>query len=162
MNAIATVAPAELHSADCDAGCHEPSDPHPGGSRPAGPQHMRALERANKVRLARAELKRRIASSEIGVAEVILDCPWEAQSMAVGDLLMSQRRWGHTRCRKFLAHIPMSEQKTVGSMTERQRRTLAAMLGASGPIPAPTPWLTAPGSSVESQRPAFLHSSGRI
>ena len=48
--------------------------------------------------------------------------------MAVADLLMSQRRWGQTRCRKFLAQIPMSEKKTIGSMTERQRRTLAAML----------------------------------
>jgi hypothetical protein len=110
---------------------------------PAGPQHMRALERANKVRLARAELKRRVASGEIGVSEVILDCPWEAQSMAVADLLMSQRRWGQTRCRKFLAQIPMSEQKTVGSMTERQRRTLAAMLTATGPIEMPSPWVTA-------------------
>jgi hypothetical protein len=70
---------------------------------PAGPQHMRALERANQVRLARADLKRRIAGGQIGVAEVILDCPWEADSMAVADLLMSQRRWGQTRCRKFLA-----------------------------------------------------------
>lgn len=95
---------------------------------PAGPQYMRALERANQVRLARAELKRRVASNEVGVAEVILDCPWEAQSMAVGDLLMSQRRWGQTRCRKFLAQVPMSEKKTIGSMTERQRRTLAEML----------------------------------
>jgi hypothetical protein len=110
---------------------------------PAGPQHMRALERANKVRLARAELKRRVAGGEIGVAEVILDCPWEAQSMAVADLLMSQRRWGQTRCRKFLAQIPMSEQKTVGSMTERQRRTLAAMLTDTGPVTMPSPWLTA-------------------
>jgi hypothetical protein len=110
---------------------------------PAGPQHMRALERANKVRLARAELKRRVAGGEIGVAEVILDCPWEAQSMAVADLLMSQRRWGQTRCHKFLAQIPMSEQKTVGSMTERQRRTLAAMLTATGPVTMPSPWLTA-------------------
>jgi hypothetical protein len=110
---------------------------------PAGPQHMRALERANKVRLARAGLKRRVAGGEIGVAEVILDCPWEAQSMAVADLLMSQRRWGQTRCRKFLAQIPMSEQKTVGSMTERQRRTLAAMLTATGPVTMPSPWLTA-------------------
>ena len=50
--------------------------------------------------------------------------------MAVADLLMSQRRWGQTRCRKFLAQIPMSEKKTIGSMTERQRRTLAAMLSA--------------------------------
>jgi hypothetical protein len=89
---------------------------------------MRALERANQVRLARAELKRKVATDEIDVADVILACPWEAHSMAVADLLMSQRRWGQTRCRKFLAQIPMSEKKTVGSMTERQRRTLAAML----------------------------------
>jgi hypothetical protein len=96
--------------------------------RAGGPQYMRALERANKVRLARAELKRGVATGEVGVAEVILDCPWEAESMAVADLLMSQRRWGQTRCRKFLAQIPMSEKKTVGSMTERQRKTLALML----------------------------------
>ncbi|HST56458.1 MAG TPA: hypothetical protein VLJ42_11285 [Solirubrobacteraceae bacterium] len=97
---------------------------------PAGPQYMRALERANKVRLARAELKRQVALGEIDVAAVILDCPWEADSMAVADLLMSQRRWGQTRCRKFLAQIPMSEKKTIGSMTDRQRRTLAAMLSS--------------------------------
>ena len=95
---------------------------------PVGPQHMRALERANQVRLARAELKRRIASGELDIADVILECPWEAESMAVADLLMSQRRWGQTRCRKFLAQIPMSEKKTIGSMTERQRRELAAQL----------------------------------
>jgi hypothetical protein len=89
---------------------------------------MRALERANKVRLARAELKRSVAIGEVDVAEVILRCPWEAESMAVADLLMSQRRWGQTRCRKFLAQIPMSEKKTVGSMTDRQRNTLAALL----------------------------------
>ncbi|HEY7835926.1 MAG TPA: hypothetical protein VIB59_00585 [Solirubrobacteraceae bacterium] len=99
---------------------------------PAGPQYMRALERANQVRLARAELKRRVAVNEVGVADVIMDCPWEADSMAIGDLLMSQRRWGQTRCRKFLAQVPMSEKKTIGSMTERQRRTLAAMLASPG------------------------------
>ena len=132
MNATPTIAPAGRALA--------PDSPP---VSPAGPQHMRALERANKVRLARAELKRRVASGEIGVAEVILECPWEAESMAVADLLMSQRRWGQTRCRKFLAQIPMSEQKTVGSMTERQRRTLAAMLSAAGPVTIPSPWVTA-------------------
>ena len=98
---------------------------------PAGPQYMRALERANQVRLARAELKRRVALGEIEAADVILECPWEAESMAVADLLMSQRRWGQTRCRKFLAQIPMSEKKTIGSMTERQRRTLRERCSAS-------------------------------
>jgi hypothetical protein len=111
---------------------------------PAGPQHMRALERANQVRLARAELKRRIAMGDVEVAGVILDCPWEADSMAVADLLVSQRRWGQTRCRKFLSQIPMSEKKTVGSMTERQRRTLAAMLSPldRGRAWGATPWVT--------------------
>jgi hypothetical protein len=95
------------------------------------PQHMRALARANQVRLARAELKRKVATEQIDVGEVILECPWETHSMAVADLLMSQRRWGQTRCRRFLAQIPMSEKKTVGSMTERQRQALAAMLAAA-------------------------------
>ena len=48
--------------------------------------------------------------------------------MAIADLLLSQHRWGRTRCRRFLASIPMSETKTVGSMTERQRRALSARL----------------------------------
>ena len=111
---------------------------------PGGPQYMRALERANKVRLARAELKRRVAIGELHVAEVILECPWEAESMAVADLLMSQRRWGQTRCRKFLAQVPMSEKKTIGSMTDRQRGRLVALLGAAerGRALGATPWVT--------------------
>ena len=111
---------------------------------PAGPQYMRALQRANQVRLARAELKRRVATGELDVSEIILECPWEADSMAVADLLMSQRRWGQTRCRKFLSQIPMSEKKTLGSMTERQRRTLAMMLSSSnrGRAWSATPWVT--------------------
>lgn len=95
------------------------------------PQHMRALARANEVRLARAELKRRIGHGEVTVAEIVLTSPWEAESMTISDLLMSQRRWGCTRCRKLLQGIPMSENKTVGSMTERQRRALAALLAPS-------------------------------
>jgi len=110
---------------------------------PAGPQHMRALERANQVRLARAELKRRIADGEIEAAEVILECPWEARSMAISDLLMSQRRWGQTRCRKFLAQIPLSENKAVGSLTERQARRLAELLacGERSRALSAAPWV---------------------
>jgi hypothetical protein len=132
MNATATIAPARAL----------PAPPAP-SAEVGGPQHMRALERANKVRLARAELKRRVAAGEASVCEVILACPWEADSMAIGDLLMSQRRWGQTRCRKFLTQIPMSEQKTIGSMTERQRRTLAALLSVTTPVAVTHPWLSA-------------------
>ncbi len=98
---------------------------------PARPQHLRALARANEVRLARADLKRRVADGEMCAAEVILDAPWEAETMTVADLLMSQHRWGLTRCRKFLQGVPMSENKTIGTMTDRQRKALADMLLAS-------------------------------
>lgn len=124
---------------------------------PAGPQYMRALERANKVRLARADLKRRVATGETSVAEIALECPWEAESMTVADLLMSQRRWGISRCRKFLAQIPMSETKTVGTMTDRQRRTLASML-AVRPTPKREPWVmdsqmtASPATSLQASR----------
>jgi hypothetical protein len=131
MNATATIVPTAARIAPTApriAAPGPPIDPCGPPVDPSSPQYMRALERANKVRLARADLKRGVASGEIDVAEVILGSPWEAESMAVADLLMSQRRWGQTRCRKFLAQIPMSEKKTVGSMTDRQRRTLAAML----------------------------------
>ncbi len=96
-----------------------------------GPQHLRALQRANEVRLARAELKRLVARGEICVAEVVMTSPWEAESMTIADLLMSQRRWGVTRCRKLLSYVPMSETKTVGSMTDRQRHALAELLAAN-------------------------------
>jgi hypothetical protein len=89
---------------------------------------MRALARANEVRLARAELKRRVASGEITVAEILLGHHWETENMTISDLLMSQRRWGHQRCRKLLMQVPVSENKTVGSMTERQRHALAQLL----------------------------------
>src|SRR3954470_2926620 len=90
------------------------------------PQHMRALEQANRVRLARAELKRQVAEGEATVAEIVLECPWEAASMTIADLLMSQHRWGRSRCRRFLTSIQMTETKTIGSMTMRQRKELAA------------------------------------
>jgi hypothetical protein len=127
MNATATVLPASTATAPSTATIRSASS----SLAPPPPQHMRALERANAVRLARAELKRKVAMDLLDVAAVVLNCPWEAESMAVADLLMSQRRWGQTRCRKFLAQIPMSERKTIGSMTDRQRRTLAAMLSST-------------------------------
>lgn len=92
------------------------------------PQRLRALERANAVRLARAELKRRIAEGEASAAKVILDPPDEAHSWAIGELLMSQRRWGATKCRKFLAGYHINETKPLGALTERQRRLIAGEL----------------------------------
>ena len=95
------------------------------------PQRLRALERANQIRLARAALKRSIALGELSAAGVILNCPDAAHSWPIGDLLMSQRRWGSTRCRKFLSRNHIVETKPVGTLTDRQRRMLASSLQES-------------------------------
>lgn len=94
------------------------------------PQHMQALEHANRVRLARAELKREIARGDVAAADVIRDCPWETESMTLAELLTSQRRWGRTRARKFLLALAMSENKRLGTLTDRQRLLLANELAA--------------------------------
>lgn len=106
----------------------------------AGQQHLRALEHANRVRLARAEMKRSIAGGELGALEVVLSCPWQAHSMAISDLLMSQKRWGRARCRRLLNSIGVPENKAIGTLTERQRSALADVLEAkraSRPSAAP-------------------------
>jgi hypothetical protein len=94
------------------------------------PQHMQALARANRVRLARAELKRSIGRGEVEVAEVIRDCPWETESMTLSELLTSQRRWGRTRARKLLQGVALSENKRLGTLTPRQRALLARAVNA--------------------------------
>src|SRR6476660_1911675 len=95
------------------------------------PQHLRALEHANKVRLARAELKRRIAAGDVRVPDVVLESPWEARSMELSELLMSQKRWGRERCRRLLLALGIPENKPIGTLTDRQRAALAAMLDAA-------------------------------
>jgi len=94
------------------------------------PQHMQALARANRVRLARAELKRSIARGDLEAAEVIRDCPWETESMTLAELLTSQRRWGRTRARKFLLGLALNENKRLGTLTSRQRMLLSTELAS--------------------------------
>ena|SRR5436190_17552533 len=105
----------------------------PATSGAAQEQQLRALEFANRVRLARARMKRKVAAGELPAAEVIMSCPWEAHTMDVSDLLMSQRRWGRTRCRRLLVSLSVPENKQIGTLTERQRLALGAVLTAKGP-----------------------------
>ena len=83
------------------------------------------------MRLARAELKRNIASGHMRAADVILTPPWEATSMPVDELLTSQRRWGTERARRFLGSMQIPENKHIGTMTDRQRNAVAELLGSS-------------------------------
>jgi hypothetical protein len=103
-------------------------------SMPKAPQHMQALARANRVRLARAELKRSIARGDINASTVVRECPWETESMTLAELLTSQRRWGRTRARKFLLGVALNENKRLGTLTPRQRAMLVSALSDKGAV----------------------------
>lgn len=91
-------------------------------------QRGRALHLANRVRRARAELKMRIGEGRLSAAEVILTCPREVTSMPITQLLASQRGWGEVRSRAFLAQVAVREDKSIGSLTERQRLAVVSQL----------------------------------
>ena len=99
-------------------------------SVPGSMQRLQALQRANEVRIARAALKREIGSGEVSAAEAILSGAPEIRTMPVIELLLSQRSWGHARCRGVLMAIPLPENKPIGSMTDRQQGLLVGMLRA--------------------------------
>ena len=96
MSAATTIAPAlnPLRAPDPTLPPSIEPDPRAGARRDRGrarsivePQHMQALARANEVRLARAALKRQVAAGSRDVIEVVLDVPWEAESMTISELL---------------------------------------------------------------------------
>jgi hypothetical protein len=132
MSAASTIAPARPLSIPhrrIEPTIVEPqteSEPRQGGTS----QCMEALARANEVRLARAALKRDIGAGRRAVTDVIINSPWEADSMSLSELLCSQRRWGRARSRKLLSSAALSEGKKIGSLTERQRRILVGALEA--------------------------------
>ncbi|MFY9487990.1 MAG: hypothetical protein WAP35_04745 [Solirubrobacterales bacterium] len=103
--------------------------------RNGGRQNMRALEQANRIRLARAELKRRIATGDVTVVDVLLEPSEEIEGMELSELLTSQKRWGATRCSKFMDSVGLQETKTIRSLTERQRSAMATILQSRRPAP---------------------------
>lgn len=92
------------------------------------PQSMRALAKANRVRLARADVKRRVAAGEVSVADVLAEQPFGVDRMAVAELLIAQPRWGVTRTRRLLRRAAISETRTIEALTDRQRRLIAEAL----------------------------------
>jgi len=96
-------------------------------------QHLEALERANEVRLGRADLKRQIKAGAASVVGVLDEVPSEAGTMTVAELLRAQERLGSRRARRFLAPLGIRENRRVGDLTERQRRQLASALTGRGP-----------------------------
>lgn len=87
-------------------------------------QRMEALRIANETRSRRARLKCAIKRGDQDVTEVLLNPPVWLRSMHVFDLLMAVPWWGRVKVNKMLRRLEISPSKTVGGLSERQRRVL--------------------------------------
>ena len=101
----------------------------PSGVATPKQQRLLALDRANHIRIARSALKRRLRAGEVTPADAILRGSKDIDTMTIGVLLRSQRGWGPRRSSQVLRSVLLSDRKTLGSLTERQRVSLVGVLG---------------------------------
>lgn len=104
----------------------------PGKVRMTQPQHMKALDRANYIRLGRAEIKRDIAAGRASAIDVLEATPEVCETMTLWELLRAMPRWGTIRTRKFLWNVRLPERKRLITLTSRQKRVLIDDLRLKG------------------------------
>jgi len=95
-------------------------------------QRLAALARANAIRYRRAELKRDLKAGADPVP-YIDDPPDWLLTMKVQKFLTALHRTGPLRAEAILRSCNISEAKTVGGMTARQRNVLAYVLSPQAP-----------------------------
>lgn len=96
------------------------------------PQHLKALSRANEVRMERAALKRQVYAGSFAVVELVEDPPEAVSRVLVGDLLTWPRRWGQLKATRVLRRAGVSVTRPVGQLTVRERSDLVAQLNSFG------------------------------
>lgn len=92
-------------------------------------QRMDALRRANEIRSLRAQLKRDLKAGSISITDVIRNPPEYVQTAKVYDMLMAVPKYGKVKATRFLNHCRISQGKTIGGLSERQRTELVELLG---------------------------------
>jgi hypothetical protein len=91
-------------------------------------QRMEALRRANEIRSRRAQLKRDLKSGRTSITQVIADPPDFVRTAKVFDMLMAVPKYGKVKATRFLNHCRISQGKTIGGLSDRQRGELLELL----------------------------------
>ena len=91
-------------------------------------QRMEALQRANDIRTRRARLKRDLKAGRQPIHELLLEPPDYLETAKVFDLLLAVPKYGRVKVNKILTQCKISPSKTVGGLSERQRRELVAFM----------------------------------
>lgn len=91
-------------------------------------QRLFALQRANEIRLGRSRLTKKLAAGGCRIDDLLAETPELARGAKVYDLLLAVPKLGRVGVSKLLRHCRISETKTLGGLSERQRAELLASL----------------------------------
>ena len=91
-------------------------------------QRMDALRRANEIRVRRAQLKKDLKAGTVQIEAVLSDPPEYVETAKVIDILMAVPKFGRVKAARFLNQCRISQSKTVGGLSERQRAELVGLL----------------------------------
>jgi hypothetical protein len=91
-------------------------------------QRMDALRRANEIRSRRAQLKRDLKSGRVSIGSVISNPPEFVMTAKVFDMLMAVPKYGKVKATRFLNTCRISQGKTIGGLSDRQRSELLELL----------------------------------
>jgi hypothetical protein len=88
---------------------------------------MEALKRANDIRVRRAKLKKHLKDGRVSIQEVLANPPEYVETAKVFDMLMAVPKFGRVKAARFLNQCRISQSKTVGGLSERQRAELIGL-----------------------------------
>src|ERR687897_3926335 len=90
-------------------------------------QRMEALRRANEIRVRRAQLKKDLKDGRVRVEQILRKPPDYVETAKVFDILMAVPKFGRVKAARFLNQCRISQSKTVGGLSERQRAELIGL-----------------------------------
>jgi hypothetical protein len=93
-------------------------------------QRMDALRRANEIRSQRADLKKQLKSGELAVYDLIDRPPEFVLTAKVFDMIVAAPKYGKVKATRLLNQCRISQGKTLGGLSERQRQELVELLKA--------------------------------
>jgi hypothetical protein len=91
-------------------------------------QRMAALERANGIRSARAQLKRDLKAGRKNIIDLLSSPPEYVLTAKVFDMLLAVPKYGRVKANRVLNQCRISPAKTIGGLSERQRVELVSRL----------------------------------
>ena len=91
-------------------------------------QRMDALKRANDIRVRRAKLKKDLKDGRVRIEHILQDPPEWVSTAKVFDMLLAVPKFGRDKAARFLNQCRISQSKTVGGLSERQRTELVGLL----------------------------------